>query len=89
MASSRARISSRVKGGTAHYAPYVASKWAIRGLTQTAALELGRDLIRVNTTHPGVISTSFIHEPAAGAVAAIADRNTSRALGPSPRPSWW
>ncbi len=60
-------------GGTAHYAPYVASKWAIRGLTQTVALELGRDHIRVNTIHPGVISTPFIHEPAAGAVAAIAD----------------
>ncbi|WP_439382061.1 SDR family oxidoreductase [Amycolatopsis lexingtonensis] len=60
-------------GGTAHYAPYVASKWALRGLTRTAALELGRDHIRVNTIHPGVISTPFIHEPAAGATAAIAD----------------
>ncbi|WP_193612319.1 glucose 1-dehydrogenase [Nocardioides lijunqiniae] len=60
-------------GGTAHYAPYVASKWAVRGLTQTAALELGRDRIRVNTIHPGVIATPFISEPAAGASAAIAD----------------
>ncbi|MET8234190.1 SDR family oxidoreductase [Micromonospora sp. NPDC005298] len=60
-------------GGTAHYAPYVASKWAVRGLTRTAALELGRDHIRVNTISPGVISTPFIHEPAAGAVAPIAD----------------
>ena len=60
-------------GGTAHYAPYVASKWAVRGLTRTAALELGRDHIRVNTIHPGVIATAFIHEPAAGASAAIAD----------------
>ncbi|WP_028646765.1 glucose 1-dehydrogenase [Nocardiopsis sp. CNT312] len=60
-------------GGTAHYAPYVASKWAVRGLTQTAALELGRDHIRVNTIHPGVIATPFIHKPAVGATAAIAD----------------
>ncbi|PSL57102.1 3alpha(or 20beta)-hydroxysteroid dehydrogenase [Saccharothrix carnea] len=60
-------------GGTAHYAPYVASKWAVRGLTRTAALELGRDGIRVNTIHPGVIATPFINEPAAGATAAIAD----------------
>ncbi|ONI71663.1 3-alpha-hydroxysteroid dehydrogenase [Kribbella sp. ALI-6-A] len=60
-------------GGTAYYAPYVASKWAVRGLTRTAALELGRDGIRVNTIHPGVIATSFITEPAAGATAAIAD----------------
>lgn len=60
-------------GGTAQYAPYVASKWAVRGLTRTAALELGRDSIRVNTIHPGVIETPFISEPAAGATAAIAD----------------
>lgn len=60
-------------GGTALYAPYVASKWAVRGLTRTAALELGRDHIRVNTIHPGVIATPFINEPAVGATAAIAD----------------
>lgn len=60
-------------GGTAHYAPYVASKWAVRGLTRTAALELGRDGIRVNAIHPGVIATPFINEPAAGAAAPIAD----------------
>ncbi|MEL7974339.1 glucose 1-dehydrogenase [Isoptericola sp. F-RaC21] len=65
--------STMALGGTAHYAPYVASKWAVRGLTRTAALELGRDNIRVNTIHPGVIATPFIHEPAAGATAAIAD----------------
>lgn len=65
--------STMALGGTAHYAPYVASKWAVRGLTQTAALELGRDHIRVNTIHPGVIATRFIQEPAAGAVSAIAD----------------
>ncbi|MCG5435415.1 SDR family NAD(P)-dependent oxidoreductase [Micromonospora foliorum] len=60
-------------GGTAFYAPYVASKWAVRGLTRTAALELGRDNIRVNAIHPGVVATPFITEPAAGSDAAIAD----------------
>lgn len=65
--------STMALGGTAHYAPYVASKWAVRGLTRTAALELGRDHVRVNAIHPGVIATPFIHEPAAGATAAIAD----------------
>ncbi|MCC8249788.1 SDR family NAD(P)-dependent oxidoreductase [Saccharothrix luteola] len=52
--------------GTSLYAPYAASKWALRGLTRTAALELGRDGIRVNSIHPGVISTPLINEPIAG-----------------------
>ena len=60
-------------GGTACYAPYVASKWAVRGLTRTAALELGRDGVRVNAIHPGVVATPFITEPAAGSDTAITD----------------
>ncbi|MDA2804112.1 SDR family oxidoreductase [Nocardiopsis suaedae] len=60
-------------GGTAYYAPYTASKWAVRGLTKTAALELGRDGIRVNSLHPGVVSTPLINEPAAAGHPAIAD----------------
>ena len=65
--------STKGMGGTALYAPYVAGKWAVRGRTRTAALELGRDNIRVNAIHPGVVETPFITEPAAGSDAPIAD----------------
>jgi 3alpha(or 20beta)-hydroxysteroid dehydrogenase len=36
---------------------YSASKFAIRGMTKTAALELGRFGIRVDSIHPGGINT--------------------------------
>jgi 3alpha(or 20beta)-hydroxysteroid dehydrogenase len=40
---------------------YGASKWAVRGMTKSAAHELGRDNIRVNSIHPGIIETPMIH----------------------------
>ncbi|MFE6225413.1 SDR family NAD(P)-dependent oxidoreductase [Streptomyces sp. NPDC057854] len=45
---------------TAHYpVAYTTSKWALRGLSRTAALELGPRGIRVNTIHPGFIETEM------------------------------
>ncbi|MFF4826748.1 glucose 1-dehydrogenase [Streptomyces sp. NPDC001312] len=38
---------------------YGAAKWGLRGLTRTAALELGADGIRVNSVHPGAIDTAM------------------------------
>jgi 3alpha(or 20beta)-hydroxysteroid dehydrogenase len=50
---------SSVEGlaGMAGCTAYAATKWAIRGMTKCAAMELGGRGIRVNSVHPGMIDT--------------------------------
>ncbi len=41
-------------------AAYCASKFAVRGMTKVAAMELGPDNIRVNSIHPGGVLTPMV-----------------------------
>lgn len=53
-------LSTAAVSAFARHGSYVASKWAHRGLTKVAALELARDAIRVNAVVPGPIATPMI-----------------------------
>jgi 3-oxoacyl-[acyl-carrier protein] reductase len=70
-----ASVAVRGRGEAAHY---VASKAALLGLARSAAKELGKRGIRINTVAPGLVET----EPDAGLPPQIADRIRSMtALG--------
>jgi NAD(P)-dependent dehydrogenase (short-subunit alcohol dehydrogenase family) len=60
MGASIVNVSSTV-GMTGYYsAAYSTSKWALRGLTKSASLELATTGIRVNCVMPGVVDTDMI-----------------------------
>ncbi|MFJ4650776.1 glucose 1-dehydrogenase [Nocardia sp. NPDC088792] len=46
--------------GLMNHAAYGSSKWALRGLSRVAALELGLNQIRVNSVYPGPIATPMV-----------------------------
>lgn len=60
---------------------YVATKFAIRGMTKVAALELGPFGIRANSVHPGTIDAPLVSSPEFDAV----DKDAVFAALPVPR----
>lgn len=71
-------------GVNGHYpVAYTTSKWAVRGLTRTASLELGAAGIRVNAVNPGFIDTAMTRSaPEAFRTASVADSALGRAGDP-------
>lgn len=52
--------------GAPGIAAYGGSKWAIRGLSRTAAMEFARDNIRVNGVNAGIINTPLAFDKQTG-----------------------
>jgi 3alpha(or 20beta)-hydroxysteroid dehydrogenase len=49
-------------GGSAGTVAYTASKFAVRGMTKVAAIELAPFGVRVNSVHPGFIDTPMLRD---------------------------
>jgi 3alpha(or 20beta)-hydroxysteroid dehydrogenase len=79
---------SSVEGlaGMPYLTGYTATKFAIRGMTKVAALELGPLGIRVNSVHPGMIVTDMVKDAAGGHdvdLSPVAQRIPLRRMGES------
>jgi len=49
-------------GGASIAFAYSASKWAVRGMTKSAAVDFAPHGVRVNSVHPGIIETAMLDE---------------------------
>ena len=59
---------------------YIASKWAVRGMTKAVAMELAHLGIRVNSIHPGHVHTLLASQPGEdrAPIEAMIERHTRR-----------
>lgn len=57
-------LTSSINGirGFANFSAYAASKHAVMGLARTAAIDLARHRIRVNSVHPGLVDTRMMRD---------------------------
>ena len=60
---------------------YGATKWAVTGMTRSVAKELGKDGIRVNSIHPGVIQTEMVDDLIGGKEEKMASKQPIQRLG--------
>ena len=66
---------------------YTASKFAVRGMTKDAALELGKHGIRVNSIHPGGVDTPMTARDNLGDAISEEDQDAAYAMLPLGRPA--
>jgi 3alpha(or 20beta)-hydroxysteroid dehydrogenase len=60
--------------GSRNTVAYTATKFAVRGITKVAALELAPRRIRVNSIHPGYVATPMLEAATAGEASRHATR---------------
>lgn len=67
--------------GLALTSGYGAAKWGVRGLSKIAAVELGREKIRVNSVHPGMVLTPMTAPTGISAAEGAFPNNPSQRVG--------
>ncbi|MFI5954496.1 glucose 1-dehydrogenase [Cryptosporangium sp. NPDC051539] len=68
-------------GGMPLLVAYASSKFAIRGMTKVAAMELGEHGIRVNSVHPGAVDTPMVSNALGGMPVPVEPIGKKVALG--------